>query len=300
MPYKSNTNPHAERAWGVLLRPVRIIANSQSNGERWWPFIMNQVRIIHNSLPTKGHTPPVAPLLMARPQNGTPDISMMRVMLCRCIARITHLPEHLRTHKLSPHGYEALYLGLDERRRGHLVYVLELNRIETVASKEVRFFERDKPLMQLEGPRAIHLNIGDWRKELPEPSTVLYDPPALPDRPPRSGGARATQDGGAQQANMPALHPAHNVPHDVIARNLQDASFADVAICSSSLVEHAYAVPVTRIESVPLPTSYNEAVNSQYAKEWRDAMQEDLAGKARNGMTELVDHDGKEPLMKGK
>ena len=35
VPYVHNTNPHAERAWGIVLRPVRILATSINGGEKW-------------------------------------------------------------------------------------------------------------------------------------------------------------------------------------------------------------------------------------------------------------------------
>ena len=56
VPYDKNTNPGAERAIGIVLRPMRVMAAQHDAGGNpyvLWPFLMNQVVQIHNDLPTK-------------------------------------------------------------------------------------------------------------------------------------------------------------------------------------------------------------------------------------------------------
>ena len=138
---------------------------------------MSQIVRIHNALPSRGHDPPTSPITIADPSVKTPpDLSMIRVMLCRCIARIEVAPKHMKITKLSGTGYEAAYLGYDEKRKAHFVYVLELNRITSVVPKEVQFHETETAKWQLEGPRHIHLSYFDADKELSAPASSQHEP----------------------------------------------------------------------------------------------------------------------------
>lgn len=335
VPYRSNTNAHAERAWGILLRPVRIIANSTPNGERWWPFIMNQIALIHNALPSRGHDPPRAPITLADPSNNTPDLSMVRSMLCRCIAKIYHIPHwYAKTTKLSPSGYECVYLGYDDKRRAHFVYVLELNRITSVIEKEVQFYETEQPHLNLEGPRQIHFSyFGDTNRELSAPASSLHEPRAKPPAQPRQRAtppasapapapaqaaapapaptpAPATQNAGEYDwlvQGLPPNAPPPN-PHYASAlhvlplgKTLHNSETSEtLSWCSSSLHEPPVIVSLSKVEPIPLPRTAEEALSGPYKKEWLAAMIEDLEGKARNGMSETIDHNPNEPLMRGK
>lgn len=276
VPYRSNTNASAERAWGIMLRPVRILASTLANGEQWWPFLMHQTCMIHNSLPTRGHDPPTAPIAVANPKVTTPDLSMLRVMLCRCIAKVHVLPKAMITHKLTANGYEGVYLGYDERRRGHFVYVLELNRIQTVANREVEFREDEPPKTELEGPRAIHFSFGDTTQEMPAPGLNLHEPREQRHLPPGTTGHRPRAGRAAPLPQGPAI-PWHGAMNDQVAENMQgmtqellpeqtfaysaqllkmDRALVDVessarlAWCSSSLYDETVCISLSKTEPI--------------------------------------------------
>ena len=335
VPYRSNTNAHAERAWGILLRPTRIVTNATPNAERWWPFVMTHMVLIHNNLVSRGHNPPAAPITKADPKIEKPDFSMIRTILCRCLVKV-HL---IGGSKLKPSAYEGMYLGYDEKRKGHVAYVLELNRITTVAMREIVFKESEQPLMNLEGPRAPHLSYpGNVTTELPAPATNQYEPSseelrrrrprpatAQPDPVTGPGSAPAPAssdwlaDGVAdwrqsQEADSPTAPPMAVPPHLLanstaayaarmitMKKDLIDPEHSHtLAWCSSCIDETPALIALSRLQPIPLPKSAEEAMTGPHKKEWIAAMREDLDGKARNGMSESIDHDGKEPLMRGK
>jgi hypothetical protein len=315
VPYKSNTNHTAERAWGILLRPTRIIANSQEGVSKWWPFIMEQVRLVHIALPTGTDE---APLLKARPNSSQPpDLSMFRVMLCRCIARISKVPDHMKdtAHKLSPLGYECAYLGFDPSRKAHRVYALHLNLITYVVDKETKFYENEFPHWKDEGDHAITFKYID-SNELPAPdSTLRYQPDVQPQpraRPtpvatPPPHQAEAIPWGDSTQPNIDLLATQMFSPPPENANVVQldkDLVHLDtstkVGVASSDLTGEVALVSLTDTEPIPIPKTYKEAVEGPWADKWLDAMKEDLEGKARNNMSKKVPHDGKRPLMKGK
>ena len=330
VPYRSNTNANAERAWGILLRPTRIVTNAAPNAERWWPFVMAHMVRIHNHLVSRGHDPPAAPVVKANPKIEKPDFSLIRTILCRCLAKIPTIS----TSKLKPAAYECIYLGYDEKRKGHIVYALELNRITSVASSEVMFKEHEQPIMRLEGPRAPHFSYpGNVSTELPAPAQNQYEPSSeelrrrkdraatlQPDTAPEENATNPASDwlaegvaGWRQAQDSPALPmpvPPQLLTNMTMAyaarmitmeKQLVDPELSHtLAWCSGSLVEQPLLIALSHLQPIPLPKTADEALNGPYKKEWLAAMQEDLEGKKRNGMSETIDYDGKEPLMRGK
>ena len=343
VPYQPNTNAHAERSWGILLRPTRAIASTIENGARWWPFIMSQVRRIHVSLPTSGHDPPTPPLVLANPKVSTPDLSTFRVMLCRCIVKIRPSPTG---NKIAERGCEAMYLGHDERRRGHFVYLLDNNRITTVAEREIKFFENEIPKMELEGNTAPHFVYWQAQNELPTPivptpdderddpptrtpprATAEDEPeigPTIAQRLPRRA-ASATIDANVNRAQQavpravatdflpqPSTHdaviallPERTQTYHTLTVKMDKALYdgensALLAWCGSSYVHEPVQINLATIDPIPIPRNAEEALSGPYQDKWLTAMKEDLEGKARNGMSKSMEHDGREPVMKGK
>ena len=52
IPFNSPTNAHAERMWGILLRPMRIMLAHSSVHESLWEYAMSQATTLHNRLPS--------------------------------------------------------------------------------------------------------------------------------------------------------------------------------------------------------------------------------------------------------
>ena len=92
-----------------------------------------------NSLFTFASTPPSIPIVVASEGRLSPTpLSKLKVLLCDYFVAVKK-SEFL--DKLSPRRVRAIHLGYDSNRRGHFVYILELQRITTVS--DIDFDEKN-------------------------------------------------------------------------------------------------------------------------------------------------------------
>ena len=312
IPYAPPSNAYAERAWGTLLRPMRIMAAAAGHkGDTpFWPFLMNQAVQIHNSLPTRRFDPPLSP--HEKLHRRKPDISKFRVMLSKCYVRLNDID---RRHKLSATAADATYLGYDERRRGHFVYVPELKRITT--AYHVKFAERKF----LPVPAEMMVMHYHDDADLPSPANAFQQPQQQPQSPQPQPLPQQQQPPLPQR--MPPV-PHAQPPHlDALARHMQQRHNAAatstvsavgcaVMLCSG-LIHCAFSSsPSTPLDvfsattdagTVPIPRNYAEAMAGPWHEEWQQACVDDLEGKGKNGWMELVDVSSVPPgtnVMKGK
>ena len=135
IPYAPPQNAHAERMWGILLRPMRIMLAESRVHESFWTFAMDHACMLHNRLPSTKLAGERSPYQAK--YTMPPDVSKIRVWGCTCWYFV---PEHERTSKISPRALPAVHLGNDPDRNGYIVYVPELNRITSAC--HVNFQER--------------------------------------------------------------------------------------------------------------------------------------------------------------
>jgi hypothetical protein len=135
VPYAPPSNAHAERMWGVILKPMRTMLVDSKVDVSFWPYAAAQATYLHNILPNARLAGEMSPYQAK--YGMKPDVSKIRVWGCTCWY---FLPEHERVSKLSPRAVPAVHLGMDPLRKGYIVYVPELNRITT--SYHVTFQER--------------------------------------------------------------------------------------------------------------------------------------------------------------
>jgi len=123
VPYCPPQNAYAERAWYSVLKPMRCAFVCSGVPHKFWPYFIKQAALIHNVLhDSHGSSPHM------RAYKTPFDYNKLRSMGCLCYYL---LPERERLSKLSPRAVPAYYLGLDDERNGHLVYVPSLSRITT-------------------------------------------------------------------------------------------------------------------------------------------------------------------------
>ena len=123
VPYCPPQNAYAERAWYSVLRPMRCAFVDSGVPHKFWPYFIKQAALVHNVLHDGYGSSP-----HYRAYNTSFDYNKLRAMGCLCYYL---LPERERLSKLSPRAVPAYYLGLDNERHGHLVYVPSLSRITT-------------------------------------------------------------------------------------------------------------------------------------------------------------------------
>jgi hypothetical protein len=261
VPYDKNTNPGAERAIGIILRPMRIMAAQHDAGGNpfvLWPFLMNQAVQIHNDLPTKRFDYKQSPNEAC---GRHVDLSKYHVMLSRCYVNVRDTM-FKPGGKLMSTGNVATYLGFDERRQGHYVFVHKLNRI--TSTRDVTFPNNEMQFNSLPQVWDAHMYFptdatqamgNEYQQKVP-----LRSPPVQP--PVAAGG----QSGG-----------------DAV---LDDASSADVLFHFRNSPHDEPVAFTAKMVAGPIPLPKNElealASDNPYREQWLAAMKSDLDKKEGN------------------
>jgi transposase InsO family protein len=123
VPYEPSQNPYAERAWGIVLRPMRSSIADSGADERFWPYFMRQATLVHNILCDDECENPYS-----RVNGSMFNYNLLHAMGCLCYYL---LPQRDRKSKLSPRALPAIYLGRDPERNGDFVYVPSIRRLTT-------------------------------------------------------------------------------------------------------------------------------------------------------------------------
>ena len=268
VPYDKNTNPGAERAIGIILRPMRVMAAQHDGGGNpyvLWPFLMNQAVQIHNDLPTKKFDYKTSP----NEACGRPvDLSKDHVMLSTCYVNVTNTLSR-PGGKLAPTGNLATYLGHDERRRGHYVFIHKLNRI--TSTRDVTFPHNEMQFHALPQVWDAHMYfptdarqaMGDeYQQRVPLARHRLPAQPLVPAV--ATGGQGGTDDGEADEdaSGADVLFYYRNTPHSP---------------------PEAFTAKTTA-GPIPLPKSEIDALASTnpYRERWLAAMKSDIEKKHGN------------------
>jgi len=212
------TNPAAERCWGVILRSVRAMiahAGGDEQQVRFWPYLFSSLQNVHNNSYSHADPTPSIPIVSMSKGTISPlPLSKFKVMLRDCYCQV-NVGEIL--DKLSPRRVKGIYLGIDRRRGGHFVWLIDLRRITTVS--DVTFDERS--FTALGGLRATVKLRRAANKELDEPvaltapgrveTTAHAMPAAVAPPAPRApvvAAPRARAPAAAQTPPAPLVAPA--------------------------------------------------------------------------------------------
>eukprot|EP00962_Isochrysis_galbana_P061903 scaffold47470_cov365-Isochrysis_galbana.AAC.1 len=90
VPEVHETNPAAERCWGVLLRITRAMlahAGGDAHQATFWPFLMLAAVQRHNNLYSYGNQPAAIPIIKAGGISAATPIRRFRVLLCDCFVQ---------------------------------------------------------------------------------------------------------------------------------------------------------------------------------------------------------------------
>ena len=287
-PHVPQRNGAAERLWGILLRPMRtMIAHSgglDTVKETLWPYLMSQATLIHNALPTRGHTPPQAPVELLTPGSVQGVLDHFRVMLCDCFVSLLDddIPRAYDGGKLANRRIKAVHLGWDTRRRGYFVYIPELRRVTTVI--DIEFDERSfstlgelkTPVRTAKQPEQGDLPVPHRRSSVPTPPA----PKETPALTPAPAAAAAPVPAVRLVMRGDARSDSAEVFDDVDSVLLAGALHDPVLFQSSSVGELLVASEPSSMGPIPIPRTYTEALADRiYHDRWREAMIEEIKGK---------------------
>ena len=287
-PYAPPQNAHAERMWGIILRPIRIMLVASHIHDSFWSFAARHACLLHNLMPSTRLAGEISPYqaLYGMPSN----VSNIRVWGCSCWY---YIPDHERESKISPRALPAVHLGLDPQRRGYIVYIPHLNRITTayhIVFQERKFLQftphgivnvprKIRPLREVE--QTYREPRDSENPSIPNPSP---DPPKcdhpdciLPkhgDDTPHSYEIRPTRDLGPN----PPRYPNRPSPNYVeLAMHLDDVSNDLLVVRHDDI-----------LSDIQTPTTYEDAMRSKYASRWRDSMDIEIKDLLKHDTWELV------------
>ena len=300
VPYAPPQNAHAERMWGIILRPMRIMLAESGVHESFWTYAAHQACLLHNVLPSTKLAGEMSPYQAK--YKVPPDVGNIRVWGCTCWY---HLPDHERESKLSPRAVPAVHLGGDPHRRGYLVYVPYLNRITTAyhlnfqERKFLKFTDegiinkpRDiKPLRDVEPlyreSRDKESNKDkDNEREAPEMCDhPECDLPKHPESVPHSYEQRETRNYGP---NPPRRRGPDYVPPQYAEMTVVDHCFT-VSIAMEDVNNQVMQVlPEDIMADCPTPNTYQQAIDSRQAERWKESMSKEITDLMKNETWELV------------
>ena len=130
VPHLPSQNAIAERAWGTILRPMRVLLAASGMPESFWNFAMHHAVYVHNRLPTRGLTPLMSPY--HKLYGRMPDLGSLRVWGCLCFVRLEKSQRAQPSTKVSPLGVQAVHVGMDPRRKAYFAYIPSLGRVASV------------------------------------------------------------------------------------------------------------------------------------------------------------------------
>lgn len=199
IPYVSQQNPYAERVWGIVLRKVRTaLLESQVKG-KFWDFAIRQAALIHNILCDESCVSPYE-----RVHGAKYDYSELHVWGCLCYYLV---PDRDRSSKLSPTALPAIYLGPDDERQGHKVYIPAKQRITSgyhVVFSEDKYFD---PVRGFRGRTYFREDDGSITRDYAESRTTRNHAAT------QNQNNANEQDADAEAADIPALEPYKDPRH---------------------------------------------------------------------------------------
>lgn len=310
VPYAPPTNATAERAWGTVLRPTKIMLAACGLSQGFWPFAMHHAVHVHNSLPSRGLDPVRSPYEALT--GKLPDLKPLKVFGCSCFTHLEGGEDHPAGGKLDPTSVEAVHLGVDPKRRGWMVYIPSLGRVTT--SRNVDF--REDRFRTLDGTGDVGLDLPSKlvaRNRVKPPGAVTFQPPTAP-----PAKAAATVPKVRLKLRDPSLGTTNGTePHagdtNSTEAGEQASYFAALLACivgasaavgfASSYIDRVFAVKANE-GPIPIPKTYREAMASKHAKQWSEAMAEEVQGKmSANKAWDLISR-GKVPagrrVLRGK
>ena len=311
IPYAPPQNAHAERMWGILLRTSRIILAESGVPTKFWTFAIQHAVNLHNVLPSTVLPQEISPSEALK--GVAPNVERFRVWGCK----VWHtLEKHELKSKLSPRSVPAIHLGIDPARKGYIIYVPYLNRI--TSSYHLNFQETEFLSFGSDGEANIPNNVrplrGIERTYKEKRDREQTDRPPAPPAPSPPPVAPPTDDQPAdQQDSNPDVEP-ERCRHDKCTKpkhpDSEPHSFEDhpgrdqgrnpprstraqqILLIMEDFVHQAMAInPGEIMNGIKVPNAFKEAITSEKAKRWWEAMKTEYESLVGLHTWEPVDRD---------
>ena len=308
VPYAPPQNAHAERLWGLLLKPTRTLLVASRIDVAFWSYAIKHVNQCRNVMPS--HSQPKMRSPWEALTGKKPDVSRFRVWGC-----LTHylIPDHEIESKISPRAWPAIHLGFDPLRNGYIVYIPHKNRITTgyhVVFQEHRFLKvtpehvTDLPRIPkpLSKPTMLYKEPRDKYKSTPPPP-ALPGPHDLRDRGSMNDDRTNENESDSHDENdddddddRPTRVGTYGKPPPRSTRN-PNPGYVNVII--DDVCNRTYALKIDdAISEIPIPQTFEQANTSNLRVRWLAAMEKEIRDLIKHGTWELVSIDKIPPNRK--
>ena len=299
VPYAPPQNAQAERMWGILLKPVRIMLVNARIDDAFWSFAMRHANQCRNVMPS--YSQPGLRTPWEALTGNKPDVSKFRIWGCLTWYLA---PDHELDSKVSPRAWPAIHLGFDPHRNGYMVYIPHKNRITTgyhITFQEHRFLQVTPThvtgLPRIPKPiRKPQMLYKEPRDNNHTPAPALPPAPHItPPLPQRDRGSesdssdRADDNELANSESRPTRVGTYGPPPPRATRN-PNPGYANVII--DDVMNKSFAVKVDdAMSDIPVPKTYNEAMASKLRERWIASMEKEITALIKHDTWELVSLD---------
>lgn len=262
--YTPQQNGIAERRMRTLLEKIRVFLIDGNLPHQLWGECVTHACTLMNMTPsaTIGNISSYEKWYQRQP-----SLEYLRVFGCAAYAHVP--PAHC--NKLESRASPCMYIGLPRHKKGFRL--LNINTLQIVYSRDVTFNEHEFPkLALLRTPHAQTSNDNEMSttsfQSLPPLRTIL----------PASGSPNSAGLLAKRPHSSADELPIKQAKHDPLTP-------ADVAQSVQILSNQLSLLPARHI---PEPSSYREAMRSDYASEWRSAADAEFNSLMENKTWSLV------------
>ena len=309
-PWVSQQNPFAERSWGSLLRTMRITFAESKVPESFWPYAMQNAVLLHNILPNSANPEWKSPCEIKSGSKG--DISKLRVWGTKCyfvlpkrdlesklspravaavnlgrdprrngyVIYVPHLNRVTTAYHLA-FGNENQFIDPKDQKEG---YINRHARATTKYEEERDAIGRVVPPMAPHNPNYQHFTdegshfaeghcsdrhctFGRHPPDTPHSYETFEGPEGRPAR--RTRGSLRRQQARVAGVEDVQKHLNFTDILDETILSLALDNDPDMAFCKE---DATYGLFKVNKGTIPIPTSYEEAMASPFAEQWQAAM----------------------------
>ena len=241
-PYSPHQNGTVERMWRSLFEMARcLLLESELPKSLWTYAVMTAAYIKNRCFNSRLGKTPYEALIGKRP-----DLSNMHIFGSTCFAYVQN------AKKLEARSKEGVFVGYDKGSPAYLVYYPEANKVERVRC--VKFLEQNVCVPKIENDEILSPT------PLTTVDTDVGDEQTTEDR--DAVDVSENEDSGEDSRYPKRIHnkPKH-LDEYVLDGDLED----DV----NYTVDYCYRV-------ANIPTTYNDALKSNEATKWQNAMRDEM------------------------
>ena len=256
VPYSPQQNGVAERFNRTVVEMTRTLLHSANLPYTFWAEAINTATYIRNRCVSSAlENTRVTPEELWT--GNKPDVSNLRKFGCTAYVLINN------RHKLQPKARKCIFLGYETNTKGYRLWNTEINKV--FISRDVKFneerhsgFETHSPEMLIEMPNSTI----DKTTNEDIQDTIIVDTSSTSDTPDTS-----------KTSNSKKTRLRKQLETDLGPYWKTDEQSTNIAFALSAIAE---------------PTTYEEAIESEDAHHWKNAMNDEHASLLENNTWELT------------